>query len=252
MCAANRFGDTKDLAFATARFFVRQLRAAWKDSASREQRARALADLFASADMQDVFDALEVLASEVCADTPSCLLFVVLTAAAATRRSLHIQANVRNMIGASLPSMIVEVFDVLLPLGSLQIAKRSEPGTNHQPLHSPLPEPPPALNDLTDPLRISAWQSPPRPGFRAYCSNAARYSKYAEIPCIHIDMLTHLHLLTLHTLCFVSTITTSMQSDAIVDELQKSNTLCLLLDMVARPAPLLRVPHLRKRFATRA
>jgi hypothetical protein len=44
----------------------------------------------------------------------------------------------------------------------------------------------------------------------------------------------------------------SMQSDAIVDELQKSNTLCLLLDMVARPAPLLRVPHLRKRFATRA
>jgi hypothetical protein len=136
MCAANRFGDTKDLAFATARFFVRQLRAAWKDCASREQRARALADLFASADMQDVFDALEVLASEVCADTP-CLVFVVLTAAA--RRSLHIQANVRNMIGASLPSMIVEVFDVLLPLGSLQIAKRSEPGTNHQPLHSPLP-----------------------------------------------------------------------------------------------------------------
>jgi hypothetical protein len=44
---------------------------------------------------------------------------------------------------------------------------------------------------------------------------------------------------------------TSIQSDAIVDELQKSNTLCLLLDMVARPAPLLRVPHLRKRFATR-
>jgi hypothetical protein len=48
------------------------------------------------------------------------------------------QANVRNMIGASLPSMLVEVFDVLLPLGSLQIAKRSEPGTNHT-VHFPLP-----------------------------------------------------------------------------------------------------------------
>ena len=69
----------------------------------------------------------------------------------------------------------------------------------------------------------------------------------------YIDMFTHLHLLTLHTLrFFTTTTTTSMQSDAIVDELQKSNTLCLLLDMVARPAPLLRVPHLRKRFATRA
>jgi hypothetical protein len=81
--ARGRFGDTKDLAFATARLFVRQVRAAWKDAASPELRARALINLFASTDMQDVFDALDVLAFEVGAPYPH----VTIVAAACLRRT---------------------------------------------------------------------------------------------------------------------------------------------------------------------
>lgn len=40
-----------------------------------------------------------------------------------------------------------------------------------------------------------------------------------------------------------------VQSDAILEELQKSDTLCTLFHIVAMPAPLLRASQLRKRYA---
>lgn len=65
MCWLISFGDTKDLAYATAKFLVKELGSACKGSNNQEQNARAVAELFSSADMKDVYDSLDVMAFEV-------------------------------------------------------------------------------------------------------------------------------------------------------------------------------------------
>lgn len=70
MWSGSSYGDTKDLAFAVARFFVRVVRSVWKAGNSQEQNARAVAQMFASADIKDSYDTLDILAYEVATSMP--------------------------------------------------------------------------------------------------------------------------------------------------------------------------------------
>lgn len=117
-----RYGETKELAHVSARFLVEELRGACKASNTQEQNARAVADVFSSADMRDVYDALDVLAYEV-------FWVGLLTTVEHELIVCDEQANLRSLVNAALPSVIVEVFHTLLPYRSQQIMKRTGPGT---------------------------------------------------------------------------------------------------------------------------